>query len=138
MRKLQITLASLLLLFFAGAACRMIAQDKVPPANGTFVYNVADQVTVEGTIQEAKDYKCPVTGTVGSHITVKTAGEALEVHLAPATYLKEYEMAFHAGENVKLVGVKIQFEGKPALLAKSVTVGGATFTFRDAKGRPLW
>ena len=138
MSKVQITLASLLLLSFAGAACRMIAQDKTPSASGSFAYNVADQVTVEGTVQEVKDYKCPVSGTVGSHITLKSGSEAIEVHLAPVTYLKEYEMAFHAGESVKIVGVKILVEGKPALLAKSATVAGATFTFRDAKGRPLW
>ena len=29
-------------------------------------------------------------------------------------------------------------EGKPALIAKSVTIGRETFNFRDAKGRPLW
>lgn len=139
MRKVQSTLAILLLLTFAGAACSMIAQDKVPPAQSPFAYNADSQVTVEGTIQEVKDYKCPVTGTVGEHIAVKNgANEAIEVHLAPVTFLKEYEMVFHAGDSVKIVGAKIQFEGKPALLAKTVKDGQATYTFRDNQGKPLW
>jgi len=138
MKKLQITLGTLLLLIFAGAACNVIAQEKVQSAHESFVYNAEDQVTVEGTVQEVRDYKCPVTGTVGSHITVKTLAGTLEVHLAPAAFLKDNEMVFHAGDQVKLVGAKIQFEGKPALLAKTATVGHTTFTFRDAKGNPIW
>jgi DNA/RNA endonuclease YhcR with UshA esterase domain len=138
MKKLEITLGTLLLLTFAAAACSLLAQDKTPPTHESFIYNNSDQITVEGTIQEVKDYKCPVSGSVGSHIAVKNATETIEVHLAPAAFLKDYEMTFHAGETVKIVGVKIQFEGKPALLAKTVRVGQATFTFRDNQGKPLW
>lgn len=138
MKQLQTTLGIVLLLFFAGAACSVIAQDKAAPAHGSFVYNADDQVTVEGVVQEVKDYKCPVSGTIGSHIAVKNATGTIEVHLAPATFLKDNEMVFHTGDQVKLVGAKIQFEGKPALLARTATVGHTTFTFRDAQGKPIW
>jgi DNA/RNA endonuclease YhcR with UshA esterase domain len=133
MKHIRIALAVVALGLLGGMPSRMIAQDKAPPK-----YDVAAQQTVEGTVQEVKDYKCPVTGTIGSHITIKTSGGALEVHMAPATFLKDYEMKLQAGDSVKVVGVKFTFEGQPAMLARSVTIGHATFTFRDDKGRPLW
>lgn len=138
MKGIRVSLALFLLAAVAGMVGGLIAQDKAAQNHATYVYNTTDQVTVEGTVQEVKDYKCPVTGTVGSHITVKTSGDAIEVHLAPVTFMKEYEMVLHAGDNVKVVGAKILFEGKPALLAKTVKVGQETFTFRDEKGKPLW
>ncbi len=126
-----------MLLGFLGAACVLQSQDKAKPGN--YPYDVSKQVTFTGRIQEARDYQCPVSGTVGAHITVKgVAGDAMEVHLAPASYLKDYDISFRPGDEAKIVGVKIDFEGKPALLARTVTVDNATYTFRDEKGRPLW
>jgi uncharacterized protein YdeI (BOF family) len=138
MKGIRIALALFLLAVFAGVAGVLLAQEKAPHAQPTYVYNTADQVTLEGTVEEAKDYKCPISGTVGAHITIKTGSDTLEVHLAPATFMKDYEMVLHPGDKVKIVGAKIQFEGKPALLAKTLKVGQETFTFRDEKGKPLW
>jgi len=126
-----------MLLGFLGAACVLESQEKAAPAK--YPYEVSRQVTITGRIQQERDYHCPVTGTMGSHITVKEAvGEPLEVHLAPASFLKEFEINLRTGEEAKIVGVKIDFEGKPALLARTVTVDNTTYTFRDEKGRPLW
>src|SRR5437763_16505090 len=41
--------------------------------------------TFSGIVQEAKEYQCPVSGTIGSHVSVKGGPEVIEVHLAPAT-----------------------------------------------------
>jgi hypothetical protein len=35
-------------------------------------------------------------------------------------------------------GSRITFEGKPVILAVTVTKGGATMTLRDDAGRPAW
>lgn len=130
-------IAATMLLGFLGAACVLESQEKTEPVK--YPYEVAKQVTVTGMIQAERDYHCPVSGTLGSHITVKpVAGEAMEVHLAPASFLKDFEINLRAGEVAKIVGAKIDFEGKPALLARTVTVNNATYTFRDEKGRPLW
>jgi hypothetical protein len=122
-----------MLLGFLGVAC--VVQSQV---QARYPYDPAKQVTVMGKIQDTKDYHCPVTGTVGSHFTIKGEGDPLEVHLAPASFMKDYEIRFRAGDDAKVVGVKIDYEGKPAMLARSVTVGNETYTFRDEKGKPLW
>jgi hypothetical protein len=139
MQGIRIVFGTLLLLLIAGEASQVIFQQKpVPPAQQNFNYDPANQTTLQGTIEEVKDYKCPVTGTVGSHISVKGEQTSTEIHLAPAKFMKEYEIVLKPGDAVKIVGVKIVFDGKPGMLAKSVTVGKETFIFRDDKGRPLW
>lgn len=101
-------------------------------------YNPAQQQTVRGTVQEVKDYQCPVSGTIGSHIAVNAGSETIEVHLAPARFLKEYGIVIKEGDSVTVTGVKFTFNGKPAMMAKTVVAGHSTFTFRDDKGRPEW
>jgi hypothetical protein len=137
MKHIRIAVAVVALGFFGGAACSMIAQEK---DSASPKYDVAQEKTVEGTIVQAvNDYKCPVSGTIGSHITIKTSsGSTLEIHLAPTAFLKDDDMVLQMGDNVKIVGVKFVYEDRPAMLAKTLTVGQATFYFRDEKGRPLW
>jgi len=120
------------------AASALIAQDKNPPASYGYVYDQTRQQVFTGTVVGAKDYNCPVSGTVGSHITIKTDVANMEVHLAPASFMKRYEIMIRDGDRVSVVGSRVIFEGKPALIARSVTVGRDTFNFRDAKGTPLW
>lgn len=109
-----------------------------PSNNSVPAYNVAQEHTFSGTIKEVKEYQCPVSGTVGSHISVAGDITTIEVHLAPATFLKDYDIVLKAGDRVTVRGIKFEFEGKPAMLARIVTTGQNTYTFRDTKGRPEW
>jgi hypothetical protein len=127
----------LLLLAFL-AATALVPQEKNALASRGYAYDQANQQTFAGTVVEAKDYNCPVSGTVGSHITVKSDSTSMEVHLAPASFMKQYEIIIHNGDRVSVLGSKITYDGKPALIARSVTVGRDTFNFRDPKGAPLW
>jgi hypothetical protein len=124
------------LLVFVGFGCG--AQQK--PANPEVPkYDVASQQTISGTIQEVKDYPCPVSGSLGTHLAIKVGSEILEAHLAPATFVKEYGLiSFKVGDSVKVVGVRAMFDGKAAILVREITVGAVTATFRDDKGRPAW
>lgn len=103
-----------------------------------YAYDNAKQVTISGTVQEVRNYQCPVTGTVGTHITMKQGGETMEVHLAPATFLKQYDIVIKQGDTVHIQGSRILFEGKPSLIAKIVVDDEVTYAFRDGSGKPLW
>ncbi len=127
-----------LLLGCFGAAFLVQAEDKPASGHSAYPYDSAQQITISGKIQEVKEYQCPVTGTVSAHIELKSDSGTMEVHLAPVTFLKDYEITLHPGDEVKVVGAKIVVEGKPALMAKTVAVGGTVFTFRDTNGKPLW
>jgi len=126
----------LLLVTFLAAAAVVPQQDA--PAPHSYAYDLTRQQTLTGIVTETRDYKCPVSGTVGSHITVKTDVAVMEVHLGPASFMKQYEITIRNGDHVSIVGSRITFAGKPALIARSVTVERETFNFRDAKGTPLW
>ena len=101
-------------------------------------YSQAQEQTFSGIVQEAKEYQCPVSGTIGSHVSVKEGSEVIEVHLAPAKFLRQYEMVLRPGDKVTITGIKFVFEGKPAMLARTVVDGQYTFTFRNRNGRPEW
>ncbi|HLJ25148.1 MAG TPA: hypothetical protein VKY85_00405 [Candidatus Angelobacter sp.] len=120
------------------AAMAVTQQQKQSNNNSVPAYNPGQEQTFSGTIQEVRDYQCPVSGTIGSHISLKGGGDTLEVHLAPATFLKQYNIVLQPGDQVKITGVKFVFEGKPAILAREIVAGQSTFTFRDGKGRPEW
>ncbi|HEX2328129.1 MAG TPA: hypothetical protein VHN74_05365 [Candidatus Angelobacter sp.] len=139
MKRLRVYSAALLLVLLAAASSIALAQLRIAsPANDSYLYDPAQQVTVEGKVLEVREFKCPVSGTLGSHITLKASDSPIQVHLAPVAFMKEFEIVLHEGDTVKVVGAKILDEGKPALLARSVTVGNETFTFRDPKGKALW
>ena len=137
MKGIRLLLGTLILLSLAGGSS-VLSQVKNAPAKTSYSYDEANQQTVRGSVVETKDFQCPVSGTLGSHITLKTDTGNIEVHLAPVSFMKQYDIRFRKDENVTIVGSKIDFEGKTTLVAKSLTIGRETFNFRDAKGRPLW
>lgn len=136
MRGIRVILGTGLLLL-AGRLPGVLAQDTTVPSH-EYKYDTAKEVNVDGIVEEVRDYRCPVSGTVGSHITVKQGAGSIEVHLAPATFMKKYEILINKGDRVLIQGSKIIFEGKPALLAKTVAVDITTYAFRDSEGKPLW
>jgi len=127
----------LMVLLLAGAGS-VISQEKSAPAQAAYAYDQSAQQTVRGWVVSGRDFQCPVSGTLGSHITVKTETGTIEVHLAPASFMKQYEILIRKDDNVTVVGSRITFEGKPALIAKSIVIGRDTYNFRDPKGKPLW
>ncbi|HVI09178.1 MAG TPA: hypothetical protein VND65_12880 [Candidatus Binatia bacterium] len=102
-------------------------------------YDPAAEGTFKGTIVDVVDRQCPVSGGMGSHIILKLAdGSTIEVHLATTRFVKNVEMVFNKGDKVEVLGMKVDFEGKSTILAREVTRGSETFTFRDKKGNPVW
>ena len=137
MKAIRVVLGLWLLLLMA-AFPLAVAADKNPPAHEMYPYDLAQQRIISGTVIDVHEYQCPVSGTVGTHITVKRLGETIEVHLAPARFLKQYEIVINKGDAVEIQGANVTVDGKPGLLAQIVADGSFTYAFRDAKGKPLW
>jgi len=137
-----VTLRALLVVVLVTlAGVQATSQEKKPPLPGIPKYEPLSEVTLEGRVQEVKEYHCPISGTLGSHIAVKEEGAGtgvVEVHLGPVAYLKEYGITIKPGDLVTIVGVRVVFDGKPAMLAKTITVERDTYAFRNSKGTPLW
>lgn len=101
-------------------------------------YDPAQETILKGTVQQVNDYQCPVSGTIGTHISVKTGDQTIEVHLAPATFMKDYGIVIKAGDSVIVTGMRLTFDGKPAMIAKTVADDRARYRFREDDGRPEW
>ncbi|HEX7959386.1 MAG TPA: hypothetical protein VF493_05685 [Terriglobales bacterium] len=124
---------SVLSLILLVAAPAVRAEQKNVPK-----FDPANQTTIKGVIEQVNNYECPISGTMGSHLTVRSGPGTVEVHLAASKFLNEYGIAFTKGDTVEVTGTKVVFDGKPALLARQITVGDRTYSFRNDKGLPLW
>ncbi len=115
------------------AAARKPASEPVPK------YDKSTEAVFKGTVEEVKDRECPVSGGMGSHLTMKlTEGGSLEVHLALTKFVNQYELVFHKGDVLEVTGVKVKFNGVDTILARKIKRGEDEFLFRDGDGKPLW
>ena len=64
--------------------------------------------TIQGVVLEVKDYHCPVSGTIGTHFSLKTDHGDLEVHMAPAKFFKDYEILIRKGADVSVTGNRVE------------------------------
>jgi hypothetical protein len=102
-------------------------------------YDRATEATFKGTVEEVNDRQCPVSGGMGSHIILRLSpSQTIEVHLATSRFVKTYDLVFKKGDEVTVVGTKVQFEGVETIFAREVTRGSETFVFRDKDGTPIW
>jgi hypothetical protein len=102
-------------------------------------YDPTKEATFKGTVEEVRDRQCPVSGGMGSHLILRlSADKTIEVHLASTKFVKTYELVFNKGDEVTVVGTKVQFEGVETIFAREITRGSETFVFRDKDGTPIW
>jgi hypothetical protein len=108
------------------------------PMQRPTTYNLANEVAVQGTVQEVKDFYCPISGDEGTHLMVATDNGLVQVHVAPKRFLRGNNWSFRVGDYVQVIGSKIKYEGHDALVARTITRGNQTVAFRQPNGRPLW
>jgi hypothetical protein len=109
--------------------------ERVP---GVPQFNIQQEVRLTGEIREVKNYSCPITGTMGTHLELQTSNGPIEVHVAAARFLQQYGIDFRAGQTVEMIGVKGTFEGRAAFLPRIIMVGNDSYYLRDNIGKPLW
>lgn len=113
------------------------AQQGPGPGPQSRMYNPATETTVKGTVEEIKT----VTGRHGwngTHLTLKTKGKTIDVHLGPSSFLKEKGFSLGKGDQVEVTGATTEIGGSEALIAREVKKGKNTLVLRDAQGIPKW
>lgn len=106
-------------------------------------YDVATEATVTGTVESVEQIPGAAggrgrRGLGGTHITLKTSAETLDVHLGPAAFLNERKVAIAKGDTLVVVGSRVAVDGDRVFIARQVTKGDGVWTLRDAAGLPLW
>jgi hypothetical protein len=127
-------LIGILILGMSIAALGQTAPKKSVPK-----YNPAEEAVYKGTIDDLSEHQCPVSGGIGSHITLKLAdGSIIEVHLASVDFTKMVEVNLHKGDAVEVTGWKTQLDGVDAIFARELRHGTDVYTFRTKDGKPAW
>ena len=102
-------------------------------------YDATKEITVRGAVVAVNDAECEVCGAgAGTHVTLRTEIEQLEVLLGPTTYLSKQDFTLAAGDEIEVVGSKVKMGEKEQLLAREVTKGDTKLTLRNKNGRPKW
>ncbi len=109
-----------------------------PKRPGTPTYNVATEIRTRGVVQEVQESYCPVSAEQGIHLRLNTDAGTLQVHVAPARFLRSQQIRFNSGDRVEVLGSRFQYGGSDALLAREITRGEEVFILRDHQGNPQW
>jgi DNA/RNA endonuclease YhcR with UshA esterase domain len=128
-----------LVLFVSVTAAPGFAVQKSSSPADVPKYDPATEATYKGVVEDVKDYMCPVSGGMGSHLILKLAdGKTIEVHLATTQFLKAYELIFKSGDQVEVTGSKVKFQGVDTIFAREIKRGNETVVLRDKEGKPAW
>jgi hypothetical protein len=123
--------AAVLLIVFLTAV--RTPQKQAPPA-----YNAASEISISGTVDESREFFCPVSDEQGMHLVLRTNQGKLLVHVGPARFLRSQQFNIKPDDEITVVGTRVNYEGQDALLAREITHGNEVIILRDHQGRPLW
>jgi hypothetical protein len=107
------------------------------------MYDTRTEARVTGTVEAVNHVTCPnehcwYGASGGTHLTLKTANESIEVHLGPAVWLREQGINLTAGDTVEVLGSRVMMRGVPALLAREIKKGEMTWTLFAGQGPRGW
>jgi hypothetical protein len=123
----------------ATSAIPLVAQTPAPsgPPTAAPGYDTSKEVTLRGSV-EAVSQISGRRGWSGTHVTLKTEKETIDVHVGPSWYLTQKQIRFAKGDQIEVTGSRVGFGNTDALIAREVRRGEQTLTLRDAQGIPLW
>ena len=102
------------------------------------MYNSQTVETVSGTVESVEKFT-PMKGMYsGIHLMVKTSEGVIPVHLGPDWYVEKQDVKFAKGDKVDVTGSKVNFNGKPAIIAQKIKKDGGTLVLRNSAGIPEW
>lgn len=100
-------------------------------------YDPKTETTVTGTVEQVKQ----VTGRHGwngTHLTLKTESETLDVHVGPEKYIASQGFSLAAGDEIEVLGSKVTVGDGEAVIARQIKKGDKTLVLRNASGVPHW
>ena len=129
-------------LLLIGAVSVVMAQTPGTGRGASPMYDVKTETTIKGTVAGVETVTKPGGrgrhGLGGTHLTVKTEKETLEVHVGPTAYLTEKGITLAKGDTLEILGSRVTIDEEPVVIARQIKKGDDTWMLRDASGRPLW
>lgn len=102
------------------------------------MYNPQTEETIKGKVVSVDRITSNQRMYCGIHLIVQTNKETIPVHLGPEWYLENQDMKIAVKDKVEIVGSRISYEGKPAIVAAEVKMSDKILILRDEIGIPFW
>lgn len=94
--------------------------------------------TLRGQVLEV-GRSIPMNGmSHGVHLMVRTEKEVLAVHLGPEWYVEGLDFRPVPKDKVLVIGSRIILDGKPTIVASTVSTQKQSMRLRDMAGMPFW
>jgi hypothetical protein len=99
-------------------------------------YDADTEATLKGTVGEISEI---LLGNV-KHVDflLKSGTDVLDVGVCPADIFKELIVTLATGDEVEVIGSKVQVGDKAFVMAREIKKGNETLALRDKKGSPVW
>lgn len=103
-------------------------------------YDPATEITLQGIVNDVKEQDCQNCGfrAAGVHLVLDTDGKTIEVRVGPAWFLQKNKYTFSKGDQLEIIGSRVQLAGDDVVLARQIRKGDSLMTLRDARGFPAW
>jgi hypothetical protein len=104
--------------------------------SGSFTYDRAAETTVAGKILHVVPFAAP--DGVGVHFDLQGPNGLVNVHVAPAIYIGQQNMAFYSDDQVEITGVMVDQDGNKSFVARIIRRDDKALTVRTNEGKPAW
>jgi len=111
------------------SALPLLAQDEARPQRVMPRYNLANEITVQGVIEDVQ--QTGSSGLVGSYLILRTPNLTLQVQLGTFRPAKN---EFIPGETIQVTGSLQRGETGDLLLARQIKKGNQVLTIRNSRG----
>lgn len=109
-----------------------------PGKHYNHLYDPKSVETLTGQVMSVNKIT-PIRGmSYGVELVVKTDKETVPVHLGPGWFVENQDMKIVANDKVEVEGARVTFDGKPAVIARSVKKDDGVLVLRDDAGVPMW
>ncbi len=114
----------------------MRAQSAKVTQSSSFSNDVSAEVTFSGSVTGVLNKAA--TGMMnGSHLLIMSPSGAMDISLGPYALIGKGALSVQLGSKIKITGVTKTFDGRPVLLARTVTFGDRIYTIRTEHGVAL-
>ena len=121
-------------------------QQRQEPRHQMPMYDAQTETKFTGTIEAVDEHEMMPhggqrgRGRMGSgvHFALKTVDATLEVHVGPASFLATHDVQLAEGDEVEVLGSRVDMAGREVIIAREIKAGGQTLVLRDENGTPRW
>jgi len=111
----------------------VICAQTAKAAGNRFVYDVADEVTVSGTVSAVLT-KAPAGTVNGSHLFVATLSGPIDVSLGAFAMIGKHPVPLQLGQRVEVTGVMLKRDNGSVFIARIIQIGEQVYLVRTRHG----